>query len=155
MTKYDKSSSCMTELTKIQRKSWATVGPRHSRASTPTGAVERWQLSGEVVVEHFLLGITLLGVIWTFEYPGTQPVSTITYSQATIPRFMVLKEECKVFENWDSYLDTSKAYYFRKDALWDESHSSSPCPYSWADILEIEFSSIKTSPDVAQGFMKH
>ena len=142
MTQSDKSSSRRIELTKVQWKSWAIVGPRHSRTLLPTGAVEQWQLSGEVVVVHVIVGVALLWVIWTFEYLGTQPVSTITYSQSTIPRLKVLKWLMHVFENWDSWLDKTKAYSFRKDALVMRIILHL-CIFVKKDSLEIEFSSLE------------
>ena len=80
-------------------------------------------------------------------------MSTITYSQSTIPRLKVFKRIRQVFENWDSCLDTTKAHSFRKDALV-MSCVLDLYIFIEEDILEIEFSSFKTTPDVAQGFIK-
>ena len=59
----------------------------------------------------------------------------------------------QVFENWDSCLDTTKAYSFRKDALVMR-YVLDLYIFIEEDTLEIEFSSFKTTPDVAQGFTK-
>ena len=57
-----------------------------------------------------------------------------------------------VFENRDSWLDTTRAYSFRKDALGMRVILYL-CIFVKKDTLEIEFSSIENTPDVTQGFI--